>query len=517
MDNNSRKKKQPLPGNRIADLAAVIGSFGFTLPEGFGVNSYVATLESRHTPVMFRLEYKKDVGQIFLFPWVRTPPWDYDGERTDIHDIAAISFAATVTAGLDIPTAHGYEAGYCGRMEMDTVFVGLEQSQAGGYRDDDSGIFDIARIISASFFSWKALAKCEYDKHRLKEKTDPTDTGYSWDDATPWASTIARCLNLTDEFANATYSRRKCPSWTYYHDWKKRTVVVQSEALAKHVGELTSKRQSRTIDGIDGQLVVAGNCRNFVPFQAIKRATRLLRALEDGKSLAPPSFICLENRVLIGGGSHLIAIYCNSGRAAFDFHREQVRPRFEAEAELLFPATEFQWANEIPDDQFESLVCELLALENGVVRVRRSGVTRERDGGRDLIADWIVPTISQDVKVYASELSREPQAVVVQCKTSSKTVGKGKVQDIRDTVESHLATGYFLAVSSQISGPLISHLESLKRNKLFVEWWTRLEIEARLRKHPDVAARYEKIVCNSGHAVNPSGKTGVGCVRKGKQ
>lgn len=190
----------------------------------------------------------------------------------------------------------------------------------------------------------------------------------------------------------------------------------------------------------------------------------------------------------------MVAINCHSGRASFDTEREHVRARFEAEAEILFPPAEFVWEPQIPDEAFEAMICELLELERGVLRTRRSGVTRERDGGRDLIAEWIPPMIAPDVGAYTSTMPREPLTVVVQCKTSVNTVGKGKVQDIRDTVEHHAAKGYFLAVSSQISGPLIAHLESLKRRMWFVDWWTRLEMEARLRRHPDVADRYRVIV-----------------------
>jgi hypothetical protein len=190
----------------------------------------------------------------------------------------------------------------------------------------------------------------------------------------------------------------------------------------------------------------------------------------------------------------MVAVYCKSGRAAFEFERDRVRSRFEAEAELLFPALGFTWAEKIPDDQFEAMICELLAKEPGVSRVRRAGVTRERDAGRDLIVDWLVPRLGSNWMAYEGRAPMMPLSVVAQCKASATTVGKGKVSDIRDTIEFHEAAGYFLAVSSAISGPLINHLEQLKSRSFYVEWWTRLEIEDRLRRHPDIAARYPAIV-----------------------
>ena len=85
--------------------------------------------------------------------------------------------------------------------------------------------------------------------------------------------------------------------------------------------------------------------------------------------------------------------------------------------------------------------------------------------------------------------------VVGQCKTSSKTIGKKEVRDIRDIVEHHEATGYFLAASSRISSDLANHLDMLRvRGGIWTEWWTRAEIETRLRRHPEVAERFPDVI-----------------------
>lgn len=146
----------------------------------------------------------------------------------------------------------------------------------------------------------------------------------------------------------------------------------------------------------------------------------------------------------------------------------------------------------MPDADFEALVCELLDREPGVVRCRRAGPTREPDDKRDLIAEWVVPPT--DPKAAEAPPSR-PVRVVVQCKAYRKSVGKADVTDLRDTVEHHDAAGYFLAVSSELSGRLIAQLERLRnQRKWFVDWWTRQEIEQRLRRHPDITSRYSQVV-----------------------
>jgi hypothetical protein len=203
--------------------------------------------------------------------------------------------------------------------------------------------------------------------------------------------------------------------------------------------------------------------------------------------------VVFDNRIVFFGAEHAVALFRDSGRAGFQEERERVRGRFESESSLLFPPTVFAWPTPVPPDSFEAMICELLELEPNVVRVRRAGVTRERDGGRDLLAEWVV--LPRNASTIDQPVLNEPARIVVQCKASDSTVGKGKVQDIRDTVEFHDAEGYFLAVSSEISGPLIAHLDRL-RLKLgwHIEWWTRLEIELRLRRHPDVLARYPQVV-----------------------
>ena len=144
----------------IDDLASVIRWFGYCLPGRFGVDEYVPTLESRHTPVMFRLEYERVRNQLFLFPWVRSSSWQFDGERSDIHDIASIAFAAAVAGDLDLPASSNYMAGLCGPMDMDTVFISIHQSRSRGFADDDCGLFEITRIIGCAYSSWMSIQEC---------------------------------------------------------------------------------------------------------------------------------------------------------------------------------------------------------------------------------------------------------------------------------------------------------------------------------------------------------------------
>jgi hypothetical protein len=87
------------------------------------------------------------------------------------------------------------------------------------------------------------------------------------------------------------------------------------------------------------------------------------------------------------------------------------------------------------------------------------------------------------------------RSFIVQCKAKMKTVGVSDVHDLLTTMYQHHADGYMLVVSQRISGSLLTRLEDIRRRGDYdAEWWTRAELEDRLREHPDLAARYRDIV-----------------------
>lgn len=74
-------------------------------------------------------------------------------------------------------------------------------------------------------------------------------------------------------------------------------------------------------------------------------------------------------------------------------------------------------------------------------------------------------------------------------------MNKSNVRDIRDTVEYHGADGYFLAVASHLTSPLTTHLDQMRRQgKVWVDWWTRSEIEERLQLDRGIASKFIGVV-----------------------
>ncbi len=172
----------------------------------------------------------------------------------------------------------------------------------------------------------------------------------------------------------------------------------------------------------------------------------------------------------------------------------KIRKRRALESKLLFPITTFRWCENINGDEFELFISEILSLETGVKWLRKVSTGREPDNGRDLIAEWRTPPLLG--QILASEQNPyTDRHIIVQFKGFKKNVGKSDVTDIRDTIEHYNAQGYFLAVSSYLTSPLTEHLEKLRNGgRYWVDWWTRSEIEEKLRMYPDIAARFPNIV-----------------------
>jgi hypothetical protein len=110
------------------------------------------------------------------------------------------------------------------------------------------------------------------------------------------------------------------------------------------------------------------------------------------------------------------------------------------------------------------------------------------------LCDWITqPPVDAQLKEQIPPYT--VRRVIVQCKAFKDAVHKSKVPDIRDTVEHHNADGFFLAVSSHLGNTLTEHLYKMRsEGKVWADWWTRSEIEDRLRTHRHLVAKYSDIV-----------------------
>lgn len=162
--------------------------------------------------------------------------------------------------------------------------------------------------------------------------------------------------------------------------------------------------------------------------------------------------------------------------AIAELEKGDVLERNKREQVLLLANREFSWKYPLNYGRFEELCADLLEQIKPNARIRLAGDANNADGGRDIL-------------VY----NPDDTLHICQCKAYQRNVGKSDVQDIRDTIEFHGATGFHLMVSSRITSPLIKHLELLKP-KYAVDWWTEREIFNYLRRYPYIADRYIDIL-----------------------
>jgi hypothetical protein len=283
------------------------------------------------------------------------------------------------------------------------------------------------------------------------------------------------------------------PDWSYFYDMKNELTIIKSETLSTYLESIPklSKGKSETVDGKKGKFVLQGELKNYLANSNIAEFKKLFKAL--GNEYPSKSFriLPLENMMISVAKPYIIALGRLCGIYKFKTERESLRIRHNIESKLLFPVALFEWLDGVFPEQFEGLIKALLEREQNVVSVRKASPINQGDGGRDLLIEW---KIRNESIVSEAHPPTSKIKVVGQCKSSSKSVGKNKVLDIRDTVESHNAQGYFLAVSTQISAPLTQKLEELKSKGIWTEWWNRDDIESRLSQNIDLLPSFPKVV-----------------------
>jgi len=431
----------------------------------------------------------------FAFLSVRTTSYDFEGERTDLHDVISefVAVFLRVFGGMscslwDVPNSFTRIP-----TEIYARYVTIDQPSRSIFRLDASGIEAIEKLVATTrLFTYTFPSMMEFQR----DPSCPFDTvfGYTDADTVDWSRRVAEVLRHSLNSQKIQYNRRGIPSWSYFRTIKHGISVLKAPRIASTTRDLLASTDPwERISGVRAMLYVSPSARNAIPHEQCAPAQRIIEKL-DGDAAAPLVFIPLENYFVAIGKAHIVFCAVECGLKEFEADRERVRERHAREMAILFPAAQYVWNDEIDDAQFESLIRDMVELEPGVRWVRQAGATRERDEGRDLICEWKTPPTVRDA-VSEDAPPGKVRRVIVQCKASKNSVGKGKVQDIHDTIRLHDCEGYLLVVSSQITAPLMRHLESIRlRGEYWMEWWSRSEIENRLRRAPDVAQRHSAIV-----------------------
>lgn len=456
-------------------------------------------------PIAPVVHFHSEDGFSFYFQ-IRTDSFSYSNERTDLHESLSVFFAIFLRLHCgfsstlvdmkhpftDVPT------------ELYARFLFIEQPQGHQYPLNELSVDIVAQAVLAltHFPQWlgKRLERVECSDDYYPDGV-PWDKGNnypessSWQKATEWAQPIFKVLKLSEDSERAQYMSRTNPTWMHFRRIRPRVSVIKVPGIVSSIRKaVESGKFWDVVRANDRLLFISDLAKNSVGLRDLTLAKKIFRVCEADAAKSEPLVIPLNNYLAVAGKSHLVIINRDCGQKRFEVDREQVKQSFAETVSVLFPTAAFKWNDPVNDEDFEQLILTLLSRDPQINWVRKVGSTRDRDGGRDLIAEWAtLPLPGKVLKKGDSPVAI--RRVVVQCKAYGRPVDKSKVVDIRDVVEHYGATGYFLAVSSSLTSGLFDHLDRLRLGgKIWVDWWTRQEIEKRLQANPDIASKFTNVI-----------------------
>lgn len=233
---------------------------------------------------------------------------------------------------------------------------------------------------------------------------------------------------------------------------------------------------------------------NFCGWDHLRVCQEVLVAL-DGERPDEPLTLAAEDRILLIGTEHLVALSTDTGRSLALQERSRIARRHAAEHALLFEVASVTWSRHVRGDRFEELVRLLLEHEPGVRRVKPAGSAHEPDGGRDLLVEWETPLLAPEVDANQPSVTHRVRRVIVQCKADARPVGTSRVNGVGDVLDDYGADGYLLVVRSRLTRPLVDRLDRRRAaGSSWIDWWEGIEIERRLRDLQHVASDFDDIV-----------------------
>lgn len=437
------------------------------------------------------LNFEKPTGFTFHF-LERTYDIVYHGDRTDAHVVISLMFASCLRSfksGIscslfDIPHP-AIEDEIWGRYIMPQQtpgFIGIST-----WKQVQEAVLDLIGMLAAWREVFWSFASCPCEECC---KRNQVDNYREYQISEEIAFSITETFNPPSRTNSGSRAR---PNWMFFYDIDHEVTIIKSTELSTYLEQIDylGNRKPEFVQGMNGKLIIEGEIKNFISKSSYKVLNKLFRSLIKNYKQSDCQIFPMENMIVSVVNPYIIGLGRLSGINEFKYERERLRLRHNQESRLLFPISTFEWEDRVCPNQFEALVKTLLEREPTIKTVRKPAPMNQGDKGRDLLIEWYVinPTIASETQPPTSLIK-----VVGQCKASQKTVGKNKVLDIRDTLESHNSDGFFLAVSTQISAALTEKLEELRSKGIWTFWWNRDDIETLLSKNQDLIPQFPKVL-----------------------
>ncbi|MCB1935610.1 MAG: hypothetical protein E6Q59_06250 [Nitrosomonas sp.] len=452
--------------------------------------------EETHEPFLIRetlINYPYQ-NRLLLWGTVQTVGAQFGGNRTDVNDVFAIAWASVMRAfGLASPRL-AYEEHVVIPGEIGACHVAFTQCP---WKISKANFDQAKRSMTAwtslefhlldEVFKWYRIVQFHRSNKAEQEEM-----------LAPWVPLVTRFLRTPNDI---TTSKRQYPNWHYFASRKRGISIIRMPKVnIAALKIILSPFSPEIVRGEEAYALSANGILNAIPYKTIERGKKLISLVEnkvDKKILILP----IDSHCLFIGVRTIIAIEGEFGYHTFQKEQQLFFERRAKENRVFFADSKITWNIPLNARSMESLCLELIRREPGVIRAKPVGDTNDRDGGRDIVIDWNLPT--QHEKYWGENASKNDIAsggiktkrIIAQIKCRSKTIGKRDVQDIRDTLEHYEASGFLLIAHPRISSSLFDHLEKLRNStNQLTEWWDSSDMERKLKRHPDIARDYPDIL-----------------------
>jgi hypothetical protein len=323
------------------------------------------------------------VSRGVLWGTVSTSSWHYAGDRTDLHDVWSLCWAAFLrAAGLGSPWLVDV-SGFCSEYELSARHLIIQPP----WSMEDDPAYDKAL---AAMNAWSAFAYHLLDGVFDWRSAGRGLVGVDSAHAKPGASWIEPVLEAIHRPPDYTISRRIGPTWIYFSCLPRGVTIVRLPMIRmQSLRRILAPYMPSAAVGKHAVAVFANGIGNAVPFATIKLARRLLKLTSDNSPR--PILLPIDSHCLYLGDKTLVAIRQDCGREIYEEERKYFLKRRSEESKVFFADSNVEWCNPLDAADFESLCVDLLRREPGVRRAKPVGGVNDRDGGRDILVDWEIP------------------------------------------------------------------------------------------------------------------------------
>ena len=440
-----------------------------------------------HPSTAFQLHVDvKSERNITIYVSVRLSSWQVIDERTDFHEILSILFAAYVRCNspylncafvdmdhpiLDMPTEIYFRQ---------IVFTQPLNGGNGYVTFSLKQTKDFMALLLGFNYLTRIFIGFDHDSNRTFKLPC---LEIVW---------VKKLENFFGNLGNLYQTKSRInPDWLHYRNVEQGISMIESVNVAHALKQMIHKLgNNKSIRYENFDLIFNKKNENVRVRRHTVEGYKALNFFSEGNHKIYNLF--LDYALVMIKGDYLYIHYIPTGRPVVEYVKKDIVKRRKLENKLLFREESYFWKKNICPEKFENFCISLLSLLPQTISVRKASPLNEPDEGMDII--WEISSIAK----RAIDENISPimtQRIVVQCKASNKSLGKGQVVDIGDTIDYHNASGYYLITSAPaITRTLRNALIRRKDKGYNVDWWARFELENFIDEYPQLLSGNEAMM-----------------------